>query len=311
MLFGATALAQTSGTSSSSASSNTDRHGSGSSGSTSSRNDQYDRDRSTPQTSASTSGAAAGSLNDRTSTDRSTTIDRDRETNRNRESGSTYSSDRSTRDTYASGRSGDKLAWRERRFVTKAADHGMAELNLAQLATEKASNPEVRSYAQKLVEAHEKVKSELTALASQKNVKLDADDDGKDRTYKRLSNKSGREFDEEFVEHMIEMHEDDVKMFEKAASDAKDAELRAFASKHVDHLREHLQQAQNLRQSIMPTGREDDTFRSSRSETTETSTTPSTTDTTRSSTASPNTSRDSTTPTDRSTGSSATPESRR
>lgn len=308
MLFGAAALAQTTGASSSGTSSNTDRYGSGTPGSSSSGNEPWNRDRSTPQTNASTSGAAAGSMNDRTSSDRSRTVDRERPTDRDRDAGR---SDRNTRDTYATERSGDKLAWRERRFVTKAADHGTAELNLAQLATEKASNPEVRSYAQKLIEAHEKVKSELTALANQKNVKLDLDDDGKDRTYKRLSSKSGREFDEEFVEHMIEMHEDDVKMFEKAASDAKDAELRAFASKHVDHLREHLQQAQSLRQSIMPTGRDDDTPRSSRPEKSDTSTTPSTTDTTRSGSITTDTSRDSTTPTDRSTGSSATPESRR
>ena len=57
---------------------------------------------------------------------------------------------------------------------------------------------------------------------------------------------------------MVDEHEKDIKMFEKAASDAKDPEVRAFASKHVGSLREHLQTAQNLRQSLMPTGRMDD-----------------------------------------------------
>jgi putative membrane protein len=155
------------------------------------------------------------------------------------------------------GRDTSKLGWGDRRFVTKAADSGMTELQLAQLAAERASNPEVRSFAQKLVQDHSKVNSELTALAGQKNVRLDLDD-SKDRSYKRLSQKSGAEFDQEFVEHMIDEHEKDVKMFEKAASDAKDQELRSFASKHVGHLREHLQQAQSLRQTVMPTGRMDD-----------------------------------------------------
>jgi len=152
---------------------------------------------------------------------------------------------------------GDKLSWGDRRFVTKAADAGQAELQVAQLATQRASNPEVRNFAQELIEAHSKVNSELMNIASEKNVKIEADDD-KDRFYKRLSKKAGAEFDQEFVEHMIDGHERDIKMFEKAAQDAKDADIRSFAAKHVDHLRGHLQTAEGLRQSVLPTGRTDD-----------------------------------------------------
>ena len=169
-----------------------------------------------------------------------------------------------SRDTYGTGAAtstttgSDKLSWGDRRFVTKAADNGQTEVQLAELAAQRATNPEVKSFAQKLVEDHTKVNTELMSLASQKNVKVDLDDD-KDRAYNRLNKKSGSEFDQEFVEHMIDEHEKDVKMFEKAASDAKDPQLRAFASKHVSHLREHLEEAQSLRQSVMPTGRTDDT----------------------------------------------------
>lgn len=153
-------------------------------------------------------------------------------------------------------RSSGKLGWMEKRFVTKAADAGMTEMHLAKLATERATNPEVKSYAQMLVDDHQKVADELKTLASQKNVTLDADDLGSDRAHKRLSKKTGMDFDQEFVDHMVDMHESDVKMFEKAAEDAKDQDLRSFAAKHVGALRQHLQQAQSLRSSIMPTGRD-------------------------------------------------------
>jgi putative membrane protein len=151
----------------------------------------------------------------------------------------------------------DKLSWGDRRFVNKAADDGQSELQIAQLAAQRATNAEVRSFAQKLVDDHTKVNSELMALASQESVDIDTDDD-KDRAYKRLNKKSGMEFDQEFVEHMIDEHEKDIKMFEKASSDAKDAEVRSFASRHVGSLREHLHQAQNLRQTLTPTGRMND-----------------------------------------------------
>ena len=150
-----------------------------------------------------------------------------------------------------------KLGWGDHRFVTKAAEEGQAEVQIAELAAQRASNSEVRNFAQKLVDDHSSVNSELTTLASQKNVKLDNDAD-KDRAYKRLTKKSGLEFDQEFVEHMIDEHEKDIKMFEKAAKEAKDPDIRSFASKHVDHLRNHLQQAQSLRATVMPTGRMDD-----------------------------------------------------
>lgn len=148
-----------------------------------------------------------------------------------------------------------KLGFMDRRFVNKAADSGMSEVALAQLASERATNADVKSFAQQLVQDHTAVNSELTGIASQKSVKLDKED-GKDRFYKRLSNKSGAEFDQEFVAHMVDEHEDAVKLFEKASQDAKDADVRSFAAKHVDHLRTHLQKAQSLRASLVPTGRD-------------------------------------------------------
>lgn len=166
---------------------------------------------------------------------------------------SDYSSDNSSRRSGSS----DKLSWSDKRFVTKAADDGQDEVALARLATEKASNPDVRNFAQQLVQDHTQVNSELMSIASSKNVKLDKDDSTKDRAYRRLSKASGQDFDREFVEHMVDEHEKDIKMFEKEANNAKDQELKEFASKHVDHLRQHLAQAQQLQQSIVPTGRSD------------------------------------------------------
>lgn len=153
--------------------------------------------------------------------------------------------------------SSEKLGWMERRWITKTADAGTTEVELAELATEQATNPDVKKYAQMLVDAHTKVNDELKGIATAKGVTLETDDLGSDRAYKRLSKKTDMEFDREFVEHMIDSHEDSIKRFEKASADAKDADLRAFAAKHVDHLREHLAKAETLRTTIMPTGRVD------------------------------------------------------
>lgn len=151
----------------------------------------------------------------------------------------------------------DKLSWGDRRFVTKAADDGQEEVQLAQLATQKATNPEVKQFAQQMVDQHTQVNSQLLSLAESKNVKIDKEDNKEDRAYRRLNKASGSDFDREFVERMVDDHEKDIKLFEKAAKNAKDPEIRQFASSTLDHLRQHLTQVQQLQQSIVPTGRED------------------------------------------------------
>ncbi len=155
----------------------------------------------------------------------------------------------------------DKLTWGDKRFVTRAVDHGMAEVQVAELAAQQATNPDVKAFAQQLVQDHTAVNQELVAIASTKQVQIDQDD-RKDRAFRRLSSKSGEDFDREFIEQRIDHHEANIKLFEKAAQDAKDQELRSFASKHVGHLREHLQKAQSLQASLVPTGRTDSTTHS-------------------------------------------------
>jgi len=233
--------------SSGSSSGTTGSSGSGSTGSSTYGSGQ--RNNSSTGTSGS-SGSTYGSGSGSSSTGANADVNSTRDINSTTGAGAMTG-----RDT-TSGSSSGKLSWGDRRFVTKAADDGKDEVSLAQLAAQRASNTEVKNFAQKLVSDHQSVNSELTQIAGQKNVKIDTDDD-KDRMYKRLSKKSGAEFDQEFVEHMIDEHEKDIKLFEKAASDAKDPDVKSFAAKHVDHLREHLQQAQGLRQTLMPTGRMD------------------------------------------------------
>lgn len=235
----ATAVAQQSGSSGASGSS-----GSSSTGSSTDRpSGSYNAGSSTSGSGSGSAGSSYGSPNSSSS------------------GGSSYDSSTTSSGSgssaMSSSSSSGRLGWMDRRFVSKAADSGMEEVQLATLASQRATNTEVRSFAEKLLQDHQQVNSELKQIASSRNVKLD-DDEGKDRAYKRLSKQSGSEFDREFVEHMIDEHEKDIKLFEKASTEARDQEVRSFASKNLAHLREHLQTAQSLRQSLMPTGREDD-----------------------------------------------------
>lgn len=71
-----------------------------------------------------------------------------------------------------------------------------------------------------------------------------------ERQVRALAQRGGEEFDQQYVRLMVKEHEDAVNMFEKAAQDARDPQVRSFASQHVPTLREHLQEAKNLRRRV-------------------------------------------------------------
>ncbi|HUP30414.1 MAG TPA: DUF4142 domain-containing protein [Usitatibacter sp.] len=133
----------------------------------------------------------------------------------------------------------------ERKFMEKAALDGMAEVQMGQLAQQKAQNPQVKEFAGRMVQDHTKANDELKQLASAKGVTLPAD---ADRDHKKhadeLAKKSADKFDHEYMEHMVKEHKKDVKEFEKQAKDAKDPDVKAFAQKTLPVLQAHLQAAQ-------------------------------------------------------------------
>ncbi len=201
------------------------------------------------------SSSAEGSSSNSTSSDNSSTSS-NMSANNSANSGQSMngSSDTSSSNASNSSNTSDKLSWSERHFVEKAAKGGMSEVALGQLASQQASNPDVKSYGETLVRDHQMANSQLMQIAQQKNVKMDKDEDGKDHFYKSLSKKSGTDFDREFVDHEVKDHKKDVKEFEKMAQDAKDPDLKNFAAQTLPKLREHLATAQRLQQSIEATG---------------------------------------------------------
>jgi putative membrane protein len=65
----------------------------------------------------------------------------------------------------------------DRKFIMDAAHGGMMEVKLGQMAVDKATNPDVKQFGQRMVDDHSKANSELMALASQKGITLPASSD--------------------------------------------------------------------------------------------------------------------------------------
>ena len=140
----------------------------------------------------------------------------------------------------------------EKKFLSEAAVGGQYELALAQLATANASDSSVKSYAAMLVSDHTMANQKLQLLAQRRNVvlptTLPAD---KQQVIDRLTKLTGPEFDRQFIQIVgLHDHKTDIGLFEKASREAKDSEVREFASSTLPTLRAHLSAAQNLPASL-------------------------------------------------------------
>ena len=138
----------------------------------------------------------------------------------------------------------------DRTFITKAAQGGLAEVQLGQIAAQKATDPQVKQFAQRMVEDHGKANDKLKQVASSKNVTLPADlpSDAK-REEDKLSKLSGARFDKEYMNHMLTDHKKDVSLFRSEAKSAKDPDVKQFASDTLPTLEQHLQMAQSIAKS--------------------------------------------------------------
>ncbi len=136
-------------------------------------------------------------------------------------------------------------------FVKNAAKGGMAEVELGRLGEQKASNPEVKNFASRMVRDHSKANHELTSLAASKGVDLPS---GKgmmnDATYMKLKVLSGAAFDKAYVSAMVDDHKQDVADFEKESEAAQDPSVRSFAAKTLPTLKEHLELIEKIQSDM-------------------------------------------------------------
>jgi putative membrane protein len=135
----------------------------------------------------------------------------------------------------------------DRHFMDKAAQGGMAEVELGQLAQQNAQNPDVKAFGQRMVTDHSKANDQLKQLAAQEGVSLPTTLDSKDQATKaRLEKLHGAAFDKAYMQDMVKDHKKDVAEFKHASNSAKTPALRDWAQQTTPTLESHLQEAEKV-----------------------------------------------------------------
>jgi putative membrane protein len=147
----------------------------------------------------------------------------------------------------SSGTSSAKLAPTDRQFIKKAAEGGLAEVEFGKLASEKAESSDVKQFGQRMVDDHTKANDQLKQVASEKGVTVPDKLSAKDAATKaRLEKLSGKAFDRAYMRDMVTDHTKDVSEFRMESKNAKDPDVKNFASQTLPTLKDHLKEAKSI-----------------------------------------------------------------
>jgi putative membrane protein len=124
-------------------------------------------------------------------------------------------------------------------FLRKAAEGGIAEVKLGQLAAQKGSD-EVKAFGQKMVDDHTKMNSEMAEVADSLGVMLPKSMNKEDQAeYDKLNGLSGNDFDMEYLSFMVKDHHNDLHEFRMEAASRADPTLRDEVVKAEGVIHDH------------------------------------------------------------------------
>ncbi|HEU0154679.1 MAG TPA: DUF4142 domain-containing protein [Stellaceae bacterium] len=136
-------------------------------------------------------------------------------------------------------------------FLTKASEGNISEIKLGQLAQERGSSSQVKQFGERMVNDHKKAQQELdtamkgASVVAPDHVSKDAAD-----LYDKLAKETGADFDRDYMQAMVNDHQDDINAFKDEAQNGKMAQLRSYAKNTLPTLQDHLKSAKQINQQV-------------------------------------------------------------
>lgn len=136
-------------------------------------------------------------------------------------------------------------------FLLAAASSNEMEIQLGQLAAQQGSTDAVKQYGQMMVDHHTAAVQEQSAINTQLDVRPSAAImPMHQQLIDRLRDKTGRAFDERYLDVMETAHKLDIVMFEAKEKRAENPAVQALAAKTLPTLRAHLEEANALEKQV-------------------------------------------------------------
>lgn len=143
-------------------------------------------------------------------------------------------------------------------FLSQAGTSEALQIEMSRIAAGKTENSKIKEYAGMIQSDNQKIVSELKTLVAKKSISIPDSAMSGGQAVKTSADilnesmKAGKEsFDFAYVEMMIADHRTEIRLFLEGSKSA-DADIKAFAAKHLPTLRKHLTEAQELTKQVSP-----------------------------------------------------------
>ncbi len=141
-----------------------------------------------------------------------------------------------------------KLSKTDMEFVTKAAQGGAAEVQMAQAALQKSQDASVKQFAQTMIDDHTPANAKLAQIATSKGMTAPTDPSpAQQKMLAKLQGLDGAKFDHAYIAGQTKSHQTMLKLFEHEATNGTDTDLKSFAESTQPVIQKHLTMAQNVK----------------------------------------------------------------
>lgn len=135
----------------------------------------------------------------------------------------------------------------DRQFMTKAAQSDMTEIQTSQLALKRSQDPQVRQFAQKMIQQHTQSTNKLKPIAVKKSFALPTSLGSENQALlTQLTKLSGTQFDQAYMSGQTKAHAKTQMAYQDELKQGKDSDVKAFAREVLPIVTAHLRMAQGM-----------------------------------------------------------------
>jgi len=139
----------------------------------------------------------------------------------------------------------------DKKFLAMAAQSDQNEIALSQLAEQKATNPAVKAFAEKMVKEHTQMTASMKPYADSWGLTAPTGPDADaQKELDKLNGLSGNDFDKEYMDQMVTDHTKALKAFTTEAKDTKDVKFQAAVIKGKTAVAAHKNMAYDLKKKL-------------------------------------------------------------
>lgn len=136
-------------------------------------------------------------------------------------------------------------------FLQNAAEGQLAQIAFGKLALKKASHKEVKAFGAEIIEDHQYASDEAKELSAEEEIYLPVQLGNQHKKEKqRLSQLSGKAFDEAFIAYILKEHRKAMRELEKNVTTLQNEKVKSWASATLPILAVHLKKAERVAETL-------------------------------------------------------------